>query len=73
MIDKVLRFVFYRIDCVNLRSTAFSTSAPSSTAKIAGFILIQNVDMREGIESTLTILHHKIRRGIETIRAYDQV
>jgi signal transduction histidine kinase len=32
---------------------------------------IQNVDVHEGIESTLTILHHKIKHGIEIIREYD--
>ena len=32
---------------------------------------IQNVDVHEGIESTLTILHHKIKKGIEIIREYD--
>jgi signal transduction histidine kinase len=32
---------------------------------------IQNVDVHEGIESTLTILHHKIKYGIEIIREYD--
>jgi signal transduction histidine kinase len=32
---------------------------------------IQNVDVHEGIESTLTILHHKIKNGIEIIREYD--
>jgi signal transduction histidine kinase len=32
---------------------------------------IQNVDLHEGLESTLTILHHKIKHGIEIIREYD--
>lgn len=32
---------------------------------------IQNVDVHEGLESTLTILHHKIKNGIEIIREYD--
>lgn len=32
---------------------------------------IQNVDVHEGLESTLTILHHKIKYGIEIIREYD--
>jgi signal transduction histidine kinase len=32
---------------------------------------IQNVDVHEGLESTLTILHHKIKHGIEIIREYD--
>jgi CRP-like cAMP-binding protein len=32
---------------------------------------IQNVDVHEGIESTLTILLHKIKYGIEIIREYD--
>jgi signal transduction histidine kinase len=32
---------------------------------------IQNVDVHEGLESTLTILHHKIKSGIEIIREYD--
>jgi nitrogen-specific signal transduction histidine kinase len=32
---------------------------------------IQNVDVHEGNESTLTILHHKIKNGIENIREYD--
>ena len=32
---------------------------------------IQNVDVHEGNESTLTILHHKIKNGIEIIREYD--
>jgi signal transduction histidine kinase len=32
---------------------------------------IQNVDVHEGLESTLTILHHKIKHGIEIVREYD--
>ena len=32
---------------------------------------VQNVDVHEGLESTLTILHHKIKHGIEIIREYD--
>ena len=32
---------------------------------------IQNVDVHEGNESTLTILQHKIKNGIEIIREYD--
>jgi signal transduction histidine kinase len=32
---------------------------------------IQNVDVHEGLESTLTLLHHKIKNGIEIIREYD--
>jgi nitrogen-specific signal transduction histidine kinase len=32
---------------------------------------IQNVDVHEGNESTITILHHKIKNGIEIIREYD--
>ncbi len=34
---------------------------------------IQNVDVHEGIESTLTILHHKIKHGIEIVRKYDPI
>ena len=32
---------------------------------------IQNVDVHEGNEGTLTILQHKIKNGIEIIREYD--
>jgi nitrogen-specific signal transduction histidine kinase len=32
---------------------------------------IQNVDVHEGNESTITFLHHKIKNGIEIIREYD--
>ena len=32
---------------------------------------VQHVDVHEGLESTLTILHHKIKHGIEIIRKYD--
>jgi len=32
---------------------------------------VQNVDVHEGLESTLTILHHKIKHGIEIILEYD--
>jgi len=31
----------------------------------------QEVDLREGLESTLTILGHKLRGGVTVIRAYD--
>jgi nitrogen-specific signal transduction histidine kinase len=31
----------------------------------------RNVDLHEGNESSITILHHKIKNGIEIIREYD--
>jgi signal transduction histidine kinase len=34
-------------------------------------VRVQNVDVHEGLESTLTILHHKIKHGIEIIHEYD--
>ena len=33
---------------------------------------LQEVDLHAGLESTLTLLHHKLKRGIEVVREYDR-
>jgi signal transduction histidine kinase len=34
---------------------------------------VQNVDIAKGLETTLTILHHKLKRGITVKRDYERV
>ena len=33
---------------------------------------MKEVDLRQGLENTLTILHHKLKRGVNVIREYDE-
>ena len=33
---------------------------------------LQEVDLHAGLESTLTLLHHKLKRGVEVVREYDR-
>jgi nitrogen-specific signal transduction histidine kinase len=33
---------------------------------------MKEIDLQQGIENTLTILHHKLKGGIKVVREYDQ-
>ena len=33
---------------------------------------MQNVDLHQGLENTLTILHHRLKGGIQVVREYDE-
>jgi len=80
--DQLLQEVLPWLEAIN-KTSGMLSEIEHSTARISELVgaiktysymdkaRIQNVDVREGIESTLTILHHKIKRGIEIIREYD--
>lgn len=68
----------------SLESTALRAEIAESTRRISELVAavrsysqvdraaLQNIDVREGIESTLLVLGHRLREGVEVVRDYGE-